>query len=53
MDAPLIKNVHGCDVLGRNPMLGGNPTDCGRNATKVSMLTDATSTPLALTTFHR
>ena len=35
VDASFVKNVHGRDVLGRNP------TDRGRNATKVSMLTDA------------
>ena len=46
IDTSFVKNVHGRDVLGRNP------TDRGRNATKVSMLTDARGTPLALT-FHR
>ena len=46
VDTSFVKNVHGRDVLGRNP------TDRGRNATKVSMLTDARGTPLALT-FHR
>ena len=35
VDTSFVKNVHGRDVLGRNP------TDRGRNATKVSMLTDA------------
>jgi len=48
VDTPFVKNVHGRDVF----ILGRNPTDRGLNATKVSMLTDARGTPLALT-FHR
>ena len=46
IDTSYVKNVFGCDVVGKNP------TDRGRKATKVSLLVDGTGTPLA-TTFHR
>ncbi len=40
LDTSFVKNVHGCDVL------GPNPTDRGRKASKVSLLTDSRGTPL-------
>jgi len=45
-DTSFVKNVHGKDVTGRNP------TDRGRKATKVSLLTDSHGTPLCCV-FHR
>ena len=45
-DTSFVKNVFGHDVVGRNP------TDRGRNATKVSLLTDSRGVPLAMT-FHK
>jgi transposase len=45
-DTSYVKNVHGRDVLGRNH------TDRGRNATKVSLISDSRSVPIALA-FHR
>ncbi len=45
-DTSFVKNVHGMDVVGRNP------TDRGRKATKVSLLTDSRGTPLCCV-FHR
>ncbi len=45
-DTSFVKNVHGTQVLGRNP------TDRGRKATKVSLLTDKQGTPLC-TVFHK
>jgi len=45
-DTSYVKNVHGRDVLGRNH------TDRGRKATKVSLLSDSKSVPLALA-FHQ
>jgi len=46
VDTTFVKNVYGSDVLGRNP------TDRGRNATKVSLITNLSGTPLC-STFHR
>ena len=46
VDTSFVKNVYGRDVLGRNP------TDRGRKATKVSLLTDGVGTPVGMT-FHR
>ena len=46
VDTSFVKNVCGKDVVGRNP------TDRGRKATKVSMLTNEVGTPLTLC-FHR
>ena len=46
VDTSFVKNVGGQDVVGRNP------TDRGRKATKVSMLTNEIGTPLTLC-FHR
>jgi putative transposase len=46
VDTSFVKNVGGQDVVGRNP------TDRGRKATKVSMLTNELGTPLTLC-FHR
>ena len=40
LDTSFVKNVHGSDVL------GPNPTDRGRKASKVSLLTDSRGTPL-------
>ena len=34
LDTSFVKNVHGSDVL------GPKPTDCGRKASRVSLLTD-------------
>ncbi len=45
-DTSFIKNVHGKDVTGRNP------TDRGRKATKLSMLTDSHGMPLCCV-YHR
>ena len=45
-DTSYVKNVSGRDVIGRNH------TDRGRMATKVSMLTDSRSVPLAFA-FHK
>jgi transposase len=46
VDTSFVKNVHGKDVTGRNP------TDRGRKATKISLLTDSRGTPLCCV-FHR
>ena len=46
VDTSFVKNVYGRDVTGRNP------TDRGRKATKVSLLTDCRGTPLC-SVFHR
>ena len=46
VDTSFVKNVFGRDVTGRNP------TDRGRKATKVSLLTDRRGTPLC-SVFHR
>lgn len=40
LDTSFVKNVHGSDVL------GPNPTDRGRKASKLSLLTDSRGTPL-------
>ena len=40
LDTSFVKHVHGSDVL------GPNPTDRGRKASKVSLLTDSRGTPL-------
>jgi len=40
IDTSYAKNVHGFDVLGRNP------TDRGRKASKISLLTNSRGTPL-------
>ena len=40
IDTSFVKNVHGKDVVGKNP------TDRGRKATKVSLLCDGYGTPL-------
>ena len=40
IDTSFVKNVHGFDVLGRNP------TDRGRKASKISLLTNCKGTPL-------
>ena len=40
IDTSYVKNVHGFDVLGRNP------TDRGRKASKISLLTNSRRTPL-------
>ena len=45
-DTSFVKNVHGTQVLGKNP------TDRGRKATKISLLTDKQGTPLC-TVFHK
>jgi len=45
-DTSFVKNVFGHDVI------GGNPTDRGRNATKVALLADSRGVPLAMT-FHK
>lgn len=45
-DTSFVKNVFGKEVLGRNP------TDRGRKATKVSLLTNNKGTPLC-SVFHR
>lgn len=45
-DTSYVKNIRGCDVIGRNH------TDRGRHATKVSLLSDSRSIPLTLA-FHR
>ena len=42
VDASYIKNVRGCDKLGKNP------TDRGRNASKLSALTDKRGVPLSV-----
>ena len=46
VDTTFVKNVYGKDVVGRNP------TDRGRFATKVSLLTDSQGTPLC-SVFHK
>ena len=46
VDTSFIKNVFGRDVTGRNP------TDRGRQATKISLLTDRRGTPLC-SVFHK
>ena len=46
VDTSFVKNVCGRDVVGRNP------TDRGRKATKVSLITNEYGTPLA-TCFHK
>jgi transposase len=46
VDTTFVKNVFGKDVLGRNP------TDRGRKATKVSLITNQHGTPLSVT-FHK
>ena len=46
LDTSFVKNVHGSDVL------GPNPTDRGRKASKVSLLTDSKGTSLC-TVLHR
>jgi hypothetical protein len=46
VDTSFVKNVYGKDVTGRNP------TDRGRKATKVSLLTDCRGTPLC-SVFHK
>jgi len=46
VDTSFVKNVHGVDIIGRNP------TDRGRKATKVSLLCDERGTPLC-TVFHK
>ncbi len=46
VDTSFVKNVFGKDVTGRNP------TDRGRKATKVSLLTDRRGTPLC-SVFHK
>ena len=46
LDTSFVKNVYGKEVVGRNP------TDRGRLATKVSLLTDSEGTPLC-TVFHK
>ena len=46
VDTSFVKNVLGRDVVGRNP------TDRGRKATKVSLLVDSKGMPLC-TVFHR
>jgi putative transposase len=46
VDTSFVKNVCGRDVVGRNP------TDRGRKATKVSLITNEEGTPLT-TCFHR
>ncbi len=46
VDTSFVKNVFGKDVTGRNP------TDRGRKATKVSLLTDHCGTPLC-SVFHK
>ncbi len=46
VDTSFVKNVFGKDVTGRNP------TDRGRKATKVSLLTDHRGTPLC-SVFHK
>ena len=45
-DTSFVKNVFGRDVTGRNP------TDKGRRATKISLLTDRRGTPLC-SVFHK
>uniref|UniRef100_A0A6C0C100 Uncharacterized protein n=1 Tax=viral metagenome TaxID=1070528 RepID=A0A6C0C100_9ZZZZ len=40
IDTSYVKNVHGFDVVGRNP------TDRGRKASKISLLTNSRRTPL-------
>jgi transposase len=45
LDTTYVKNVFGTELLGRNP------TDRGRKATKVSLMTNLEGTPLSLT-FH-
>ena len=46
LDTSFIKNVHGSDVV------GPNPTDRGRMASKISLLTDSRGTPLCAV-FHK
>ena len=46
VDTSFVKNVYGKDVTGRNP------TDRGRRATKISLLTDCRGTPLC-SVFHK
>ena len=46
LDSSFIKNVHGSDVV------GPNPTDRGRMASKMSLLTDSRGTPLCAV-FHK
>jgi putative transposase len=46
VDCSYVKNAYGQDVIGRNP------TDRGRNATKVSLLADTRGAPLH-TCFHK
>jgi len=45
-DTSFVKNAYGRDVVGKNP------TDRGRKATKVSLLSDSSSIPLAFH-FHK
>jgi len=45
-DTSYVKNIYGRDVV------GANSTDRGRNATKVSLLSDAAAVPIALV-FHK
>ena len=45
-DTSYVKNIYGRDVV------GANSTDRGRNATKVSLLSDAAAVPIALA-FHK
>ena len=42
VDASYVKNVRGCDLIGRNP------TDRGRNSSKISALTDKRGVPLSV-----
>ena len=46
VDTSFVKNVLGVNVIGRNP------TDRGRNATKISLLTSQTGIPIAVC-FHK
>jgi putative transposase len=53
VDTSFVKNVHGRDVTGRGRKSKiFYPTDRGRKATKISLLTDSRGTPLCCV-FHR
>jgi putative transposase len=52
VDASYVKNIRGCmvasDQAGGRNLLGRNPTDRGRNSSKISALTDKRGVPLSI-----
>lgn len=43
IDCSYVKSINGCDVIGKNP------TDRGRNGSKISLITDVKGVPLGFT----